>query len=722
MEPRILVRAIVIRLTRVLLALLMTFAGADGMALAQAAFTMTVPTLPTPSMTGIIDDSWSKAMQLPVNFDFTYQRDGEPTTVYVAQDTHALDIAFVVTQRAAITANTETNGASVLNDDNVTVQLWPQGSGGFQYSFSANARGARYQTSSENSSYAPEWTAAGRRTPGGYVVTMRIPFDIIRSGGSRSWKAQFERVIQSTNSTQVWEHVQGQRNAGDAAYAGTLNEVDLPSAHASRTPPRLQIYALGEDSTPANGGSTSRIGADLALPVTATSSFLASVHPDYSNVEVDQQTIAPSAFPRFYSEVRPFFTQLSHNYNDTFSCNNCPTLLYTPAIPTFRDGYAYEGTAGNMSFSAFDAAGFNRSDDAEAFNYTENDQVKIEGVSVQRAAVNMPGFDDVTSSVFTGYGLQKEKAFVYLNYAGDRGTNVTDPGLAEYLEYGAGHVDKDMVYGLSYQKIGPQFLPYDGFVQQPDVAGMQAFFKRTFYFGPKKLLQDVQANVFQNAQNDHLGNPSFKATNLQVNLDFLHQLTLHVFGGYGKNETYNGEYLPFNENGFYLGYKTQTSTPTSISYNAGSYYHGSLVSWSYVTTLPITREATIALETDENSYAPGGTYAAIEPATRQWLERTSINWQFSRYASFAVGARRIIGRNLPTAFQAPDLPTAAAPCGTLNGFDPFDCVDAGNVSAAFHFLAAHNEWYVVYGNPNNLSTLPAFYVKWIRYIGAEKGT
>jgi hypothetical protein len=95
-----------------------------------------------------------------------------------------------------------------------------------------------------------------------------------------------------------------------------------------------------------------------------------------------------------------------------------------------------------------------------------------------------------------------------------------------------------------------------------------------------------------------------------------------------------------------------------------------------------------------------------EPTARQWLERASMDWQFSRYASFDVGARRIIGRNLPNLFEAPT----------------FDDVDAGNVSAAFHFLAAHNEWYVVYGNPNNLSTLPAFYVKWIRYIGAEKGT
>jgi hypothetical protein len=43
------------------------------------------------------------------------------------------------------------------------------------------------------------------------------------------------------------------------------------------------------------------------------------------------------------------------------------------------------------------------------------------------------------------------------------------------------------------------------------------------------------------------------------------------------------------------------------------------------------------------------------------------------------------------------------------------------VSVAFHFLTAKNEYYAVYLDPNSLSTKPALFLKWIRYIGAEKG-
>jgi hypothetical protein len=37
-------------------------------------------------------------------------------------------------------------------------------------------------------------------------------------------------------------------------------------------------------------------------------------------------------------------------------------------------------------------------------------------------------------------------------------------------------------------------------------------------------------------------------------------------------------------------------------------------------------------------------------------------------------------------------------------------------------LAARNEFYLAYGDPNTLNTAPAVLLKWIRYIGAEKGT
>ncbi|HEV3152638.1 MAG TPA: hypothetical protein VGZ02_02425 [Candidatus Baltobacteraceae bacterium] len=685
---------------------------------ATETFSASVPLLPSPPhMDGVIDDSWSKAAKLPVLFDFTYQRPGEPATVYVAQDPNGIDLAFDVQQREQITATQNTNGAGVMNDDNVSVVFWPQGTKGFQYTFTANASGARDQTSSENSAFSPQWTAGARRTPAGYVVTMHIPFDVMRNGGSHDWSVQFQRQTIATNSTEVWEHIAGQRNAQDPANAGVLTGI-APTAQAAVKPqPRLQVYGLGEMTPQWNGGSTSRIGADLSVPVTATSSLIATFHPDYSNVEVDQQTIAPTAFARQYNEIRPFFTQAASNFNSHLSCTNCPTTLYTPNIPTFRDGYAYEGTLGNLSWGAFDAVGYQgRTDSAETANYAYTSPGTAYQVSLQRVSVDYPGFRDNTTTVSTGVVNQRTHFFIYLNGGGDTGTDVTDPGFAQYWEYGGGYVDKNTTAGITLQKIGPQFVPADGYVQQPGIAGYLGFFNRTFNFSPKATLQDIKFNGTVGRYNDPSGNLAQTDNGAQVNFDFKDQLSLHVFNETQGVETSFApiELLPFNANGFYISYRGQTSTPTSIQYTSGPYSHGHLTAWSYITTLPLMHRLNLSLETDENLY--GGSHLVGDASAKQWLERASVDWQFTREASFDLGARRIIGANLPNAFQAPDLPNPR-----LNGFLPFDYVNAGNVSAAFHFLASKNEFYVVYGNPNYLSTQPALYVKWIRYVGAEKG-
>ncbi|HZZ66389.1 MAG TPA: sugar-binding protein [Candidatus Baltobacteraceae bacterium] len=715
------------------------YAGAS-----EAGFAIAVPVLePPPGMSGAVDQTWSKAAQAPVLFDFTYQRPGEPTTAYIGQDKNGLDVAFNVTQHEPLTASAQTNGPAVLNDDSVTVVLWPQGANGFSYTFTANAVGARYQTSSENTAYTPQWTAAAKRSAGGYTVTMHIPFRIIRSAGSKTWNVQFERNMVSSNSVQVWEHAQGQRNAGEVAYAGTLTGIAIAGGAQARPRPRLQTYALGESTTPQFGGSTSRIGADLAIPVTATSSFLASFHPDYSNLEVDQQTIAPTAYARRYSEVRPFFTQGANNFNDAFSCTNCPTTLYTPSIPTFREGYAYEGTAGPLAFGAFDAIGMQRTDAAQVLTYQINDPKTILSLSAQRVAVNTPDLSDDTSTIYTGYENRRTHLFIAANYGVDSGTNTTAYGQGQYYEYDTGFVNQTTTAVLSLQKVGASFDPVDGYVQQPDVNGYFLVFNKTFNFSSKALLHDISMSSYYGRYHNRFGFTNQTDGGGQINFDFRNLMTLHVFAGSSSAEPiYEDlpylpfpapyELLPFNSNGFFLGYKTQTSTPSGITYSAGTYFHGRLTSWSYTTTVPLRRGVNLSLEADSNQYAPVDAWQpewqkqfGLEPAAMQWLERASIDWQFNRNASFDLGIRRIIGRNIPNAYQFPDLPAppAQAPCSNeTQCYAPFDYVNAGNVSAAFHLLAAHNEFYVVYGNPNSLSTYPALYVKWIRYLGAEKGT
>jgi hypothetical protein len=702
-------------------ALALVFLMSAGPALAAALPSVAVPVLDAaPSMAGTIDDSWAKAAKITLDTDSIFKRAAEePTTVYVGQEGGFLDVAFVATQKSAQTAAQETNSSSVLGDDYVGVYLYPQGTTGLAYSFEANPHGARYQSSSENTSYSPQWAAVGKGSPTGYVVTMRIPLSIIRSGGSKTWRAQFVRATISTGGFSVWSYDPHEQGGTDSNFAGTLTGIGdgAAAAQSSRPKPRFGVYGLSESTSKENGGSTSRVGMDFAIPVTPTASFVGALHPDYSNVEIDQQTISPQAFARQYAEVRPFFTQAASYFNQHVSCSNCPQTLYTPAIPTFAQGYAIEGTQGRLNFGAFDVLANGRNDNAQSLNYNYTDPNAIFSFDAQRVGVSYDGVSDVTSTFSAGFLDPKSHFLEYLNVGQDRGNLVTDPTQGNYLESGVGYVDSTTTSVLNIQSIGSQFNPIDGFVQQTNINGYEFFNQKTLNFSPKATIRDLSVSSFYARYNDSFDQVAQTDASENFNLDFKNLISIHTYLSSTGIRIFDNEFLPFQGNGAMIGYRLSTATPTYVMYSGGAYYHGSLNSWTYLTTLPLMKKVHLSLETDENQY---GTTWPGETTGRQWLERAGIDWQINRFSSFDAGVRRIIGPNLPNAFQ-PLVYNSPIICFN-NPYNPGCNVNASNVTLAYHFLTAKNEFYVVYGDANNLSTEPALFLKWIRYIGAEKGT
>jgi hypothetical protein len=670
--------------------------------------TLALPVIvPPPTLTGAIDATWQPAARLTLDRDFTNRRaSDEPTTAFVAQDASSLDVAFDVTQHEAFVEATETNGPGVTSDDYVGVLLSPNGPLGFQYAFYANPRGTRYQTSSENSAYTPQWTALSKRTPNGYTIALRIPLNVIHGGGLVNWRAQFVRATVHANALDVWTYNERATSVGDATYFGTLQGVGARAPAASRPRPRAQVYGLAEATSNAFGGDTSRLGLDLSLPVAPTTSLVASIHPDYSNVETDQQTIAPTAFAHQYTEVRPFFTQLAQSFNYNVTSLNSPVLLYTPAIPTFRDGYAVEGTHGPFTYAAFDAVGDERTDEAQAVNYNVSSPARTFGVNVQNVQVDSEGglHDDV-NSLTTGFINNHSHDGVFLNYAEESGASVTDPRLARYLETGVDYFTATTQASVFYQALGPQFSPADAYVAQNDIAGFNGYAGETIPFKAKTILHDINFTGFGAELRNTEGQTSQSDASSQINFDFSNLMTVHAYYSESAVRTYENQLLPFDATGFLVGYQYGTSTPSYVQYEGGPYYHGKLNAWTYLTTLKVAPRTHLTLEEDEDQYFsdyPG------ETRTNLWLERPTLDVQLSREAQFDIGVRRVVGSFLPAYNVAPN----------------FAPVTGGNVSAAFHFLArdGKSEFYAVYGDPNSFSTTPALFLKYIRYIGAPKGT
>ncbi len=642
----------------------------------------------------LADPAWQAAAKVDLSFDNTSRNAvAEPTVVYLLTDGTYLYVGFDATQkRTPIVADQNTNGVGQDADDEVAVSLWPGGATGFNYQFLATPRGTRYQASSENSGYEPRWDARGTISTGHYVVTMRIPFAAMHGAAGDKWMLQLGRFQPTTGSMDLWSGGPNVSGLTDYTYARPLH--GLGTVAAARPKARFGFYGLGAIAAPSIGGSTSRAGLDLSIPITPTTSLIATIHPDFSNVENDQQSISPTAFRRYYSETRPFFTQGSGTYN-FMECDACPNeySLYTPAIPTPRTGYAIEGKQGQFTFGGFDAVGDGRIDTAQAAVLRNRPRTLF--VSAQRVAVDMPGFKDDTMQYAAKLSDLKH-LFVYANYGTESGTNVTDPRQARFGEIGAGWYGPNAFTGGGFRKVGSQYAPFDGFFSFSDIAGFGIFSNHN-WVPHGGAFKSINASVFADRYHGARG---LSVADNTIGIDMVTRKLLEFATTSSSSYALIGGVMtPLTVNETSLTFRTGTSTPTTFAHSTGRYGDGRLEGWRRQTTLALGRRAFLSLTANDNRQ-----YFSDAPANIQWFERLSLAYQTGPESSFAIGIRRIIG----------DAPT---PNGGGN------CVGmCTNLSFAYHRLYGPQELYIAYGDPSRLDTRPQFIVKLIRYVGAEKGT
>jgi hypothetical protein len=703
--------------------------------------------------------TWSAVPAVSLGWDVQHEAAAtEPTTARAATDGANLYVRFDVRQRETLLAQQHNNNVGDGTDDEVWVDLWPGGNSGFYYQFAATSNGTHFQYSSENTAYAPTWESFGATNAGGFVVTMRIPLAVMRGHRGAAWKLQFVRVVRSTGERQIWSYGAGQTNADDVTFAGTV--AGLAAPNAARPQPRIGTYGLGQVGAPASGLSTSRLGADFSLPVTSTASFYGTLHPDFSNVEVDQSTIAPTAFERYYSEVRPFFTQ-GANFYDTFNCVACGGIsqLYTPSIPTPRDGYAFEGKEGLFTGAGFDAVGVGRIDSGQAILYASPDQHL--GVTLQRITDDcaLPGTADCpygaslvhddTDTAGISYGDGKHYNG-YFNYGSESGTNVAAGDQAQRYDGGIFAYTSTFGIGGAIRKVGYYYDPADGFIQHPDIAGYALYTAKIWLFNPNSFLNSAGVSLYGDRYHNASG--ALDQTDNQLLVDVLTRGRIDVQGSVGSSYLLendcldaNGDqisvtpmnqgqyafcqtFTPITQQGVGITYHSgtanspgnfpnhgSTSTATSVTYNQGRFGPGRLDAWQRVTTMRAGNRGTISLEAD-NTFQ----YLDAGGVNRQWLERGSYSEAIDPNTSLSLGVRRIIGVPPLVYVAAPQSCTTvivAPPPGTIAR-----CTGAWNLSFAFHRRSPHDELYFAYGDASQLSTYPAWILKFIHYVGAEKGT
>ena len=186
------------------------------------------------------------------------------------------------------------------------------------FSFGVTASGAQWDGIQANGGFVSldwdtKWKSAVKNYPDRWTAEFAIPFRSIRyTGGSTVWGINFSRLDLKTNEKSSWAPMPRQFQTANLAYTGSLIwDKPLPSSG-----PRFSLipYVLAKATHDASlpGSKLSyAAGMDAKLMLSTSLNLDLTLHPDFSQVEVDNQMINLDRYELFYPEKRQFFLENS---------------------------------------------------------------------------------------------------------------------------------------------------------------------------------------------------------------------------------------------------------------------------------------------------------------------------------------------------------------------------------------------------------------------------
>ncbi|MGA7093257.1 MAG: hypothetical protein WBX23_04400 [Candidatus Cybelea sp.] len=673
------------------------------------------------------------------------------TTAYLLYDDKNLYVGFKAEQPGVpIVATQTTNDVGFGIDDFVGIGVDTSGSGSQVYYFETTPRGARYEQANENTRFRPRWSAAGTSVNGAWSAVMIIPLDVLRvaRGGKQTWRLQFVRGIAARGEhlTWVWDPIMQDAASGtwplfspDTRFwpAALLN---LAASAAARPKPRADIYALGSVGQDrnlvqqANGTflpmNVRWYGGDLSYPLTPTIRFVGTLNPDFSNVEIDQQTIAPQEFQRQLVEYRPFFAQGAAYINANSSVrapagtNTQPPFLvfYSPSVGPFDSGGKVEGTFddnafGALTFHGYDVPSNNTfSDSAYGFQHAVPGGTFTYWSDGVIANHSIAGWDNTIENGFEVRNLQSGM-IEFADYSFENGSWVPQ-GHADLAQFFIDRHKGNFEINGGYLDISPNYDPIDGFTANSDIRGPQFF---TDYAGQAPGIKNYTLFFTADRFLDDSGAVHQADVQYFVTAVFKNQFSLDGAGvAVGQLRSYSipagpgctgpilftssftgypcyldGFTQPFNLYQIPVGYRDGTPAPLDVAYDWGPFGDNYVHLFTIVTSRPLWRGLTLGLEYD-GTYERAFSNGELDS---QWLRRISLAYNISSESSLTVGLRDI------------------------NGFGGFATQIGNNLAVGYHQrFASGNELYVNYGSPAAGATLDRFVVKFVFHAGADAGT
>jgi hypothetical protein len=274
---------------------------------------------------GQLDDAVWLAAEATGEFTQSDPRPGdpasEPTDVRIAYDEQNLYIAAYChdSDPAALIVSEIRKDFEPAEQDTFEVLIDTFGDRRNGYIFMTNVEGARadQQVANEGRETNPSWDAVWfvrtRRVEDGWIAEMAIPFRSLqfKTGAGESWGINFSRRVRRKNEITFWSPIGREYALSRVSLAGVIG--DLAPANAGRNL-RVKPYALTQAVRSTGGEAFDNdvnVGFDAKYGLTPALTLDVTVHPDFAQVEADEQDVNLTQFSQFFPEKREFFLENS---------------------------------------------------------------------------------------------------------------------------------------------------------------------------------------------------------------------------------------------------------------------------------------------------------------------------------------------------------------------------------------------------------------------------
>ncbi len=263
---------------------------------------------------------WQNA-EIAAGFQVHYPQNGMParfkTEAKVTYDDQFLYIAFSCQDSGKHIIQTLKRDVDYFESDGVSVVIDPTGQQINGFMFGVSPEGVQSEaliTDDVAFEWDNKWFAEARYSAESWTAEMAIPFKTLRYDASRtSWKINFIRNDLNRGQYYTWTKIPPQFDGISLAYTGTLNWDNNPPLEKSNI--ALVPYTSGSLSKDYENKSHTEgvphVGLDAKIALTSSLNLDATLNPDFSQIEVDEQVTNLTRFDIFYPEKRTFFLENS---------------------------------------------------------------------------------------------------------------------------------------------------------------------------------------------------------------------------------------------------------------------------------------------------------------------------------------------------------------------------------------------------------------------------